>query len=459
MNIDALQQWLDRHHVEIIRTHATSLDGPGLGKYLRRQKFLESLPVGHGVADMALGMDLAGNPHLTFWHDFRRDNLGDIFIRPDLSTLISDGTDADLGHCIADFGDANGNDIDVCPRNTLKRMIKQVAQLGYTVRASFELEFFLFRESFAEARAKEYRELTPTYATRLPTIYNIRNAYHAKPFMDEVIKRLNWKEIPWEAWNDETGIGQIEINLAPCDPLRAADHVVRIKQILYEVAVDLGVSVTFMAKPGRGYSSGLHIHHSLARDGESVFFDGEAPGHRSELLNHWLGGLMQTLSGAVSYLCPTINAYHRLVDFTAVPVTPTWGEENKTTAIRLISRTPKVARIEHRVGSADLNPYLAMAVILAGGIAGVRNKLTPPDEFTAAAWGLPADFERLPNSISKAADALNDQTMLKEVMGADVVDYWVNSRRAEWLAFHTEGGDPESKAVSDWEYRRYFEVI
>lgn len=459
MNNKALQEWLDRHHVNIVRTHATTLDGPAVGKYLQRNKFLESLPVGHAVADVALGMDLAGAPHLTFWEGFRRDVLGDIFLRPDLSTLISDGTDPDLGHCITDFADGEGNDIDICPRNTLKRMLAQLEALGYDCKATFELEFFLFNHSYADARNRGYRNLAPGSANQYPAIYYLRNAYHAKPFMDEVIKRLEWKEIPWESWNDESAVGQVELNLEPVDPLLAADYVVRTKQIMYEVAVDMDLAVTFMAKPGPGYSSGMHIHHSLRRDGNPLFFDDNAAGNRSRLLNHWLGGLMQTMPASVSYLCPTVNAYRRMVDFAAAPVATTWGEENKSAAIRLVTTSPHLARVEHRIGSADLNPYLALAVILAGGITGLRHELTPPPAFTRTAWGLPEHFDRLPNTISKAADALAQDELLKEVMGASVVDYWVNTRRLEWLSFHTEGGDPESSAVSDWEYKRYFEVL
>lgn len=459
MKVDALQDWLDRHHVEVIRTYATTLDGIGVGKYLHRNKFIKALPAGHGIADMALSMDPTGTPHLTFWHDFRRSIFGDIHLRPDLSTLISDGTDADLGHCIADFADTDGNDIDICPRNTLKRMIQAVDALGYSVKGTYELEFYLFQHSFAEARERKYQSLEPTGATRHAQIYGIRNAYHASHFMKEVIKRLEWKEIPWESWNDEAATGQIELNMVPDDPLRAADYAVRTKQVLYEVAADMGMCVTFMAKPGPGYSSGMHIHHSVIADGRPAFYDEQAPDRRSEMLHHWLGGLTETMNGAVSYLCPTINSFRRMIDFAAVPVTVSWGEENKSAAIRLISGKPNLARIEHRIGAADLNPYLAMAVILAGGVAGLKHRLSPPEEFTKLAWGLPERFERLPNTISKAADALDADHLLKEQLGTDVVDYWVNSRRLEWLSFHTEGGDPQSGDVSEWEYKRYFEVI
>ncbi|HIG39148.1 MAG: glutamine synthetase family protein [bacterium] len=461
MNKQELPDWLDRHHVSIIRTHATSLDGPGLGKYLHRNKFFNSLPKGHAVSDMALTMDVNGTPHMTLWHPQREANLGDIFLKPDLNTLISDGADPNLGHCIVDFTNDQGVPMDLCPRSTLKKMVARVAALGYEIKATYELEFFVYKESYQEIRASQFRRMTPLTTSTKGGIYNLRNAYHVKPLMDEVIKRMEWQGIQWEGWNDEAGVGQIELNLVPCDPVTAADNVVRTKQILFEVAVDLGLSVTFMAKPGSGYSSGMHIHHSLldTDSGEPAFFDEQADQHRSQLMTQWVAGLVATMPGAVSYLCPTVNSFRRFTDYAAVPMTASWGEENKSTALRLISRAKNIARIEHRVGASDLNPYLALAVILAGGIAGVTHSLTPTEEFNKLAWGLPASPSDLPMSISQAAKCLKDDELLAEVLGASNTNYWAKTRQAEWLVFHTEGADATSHKVSQWEYDRYFEMI
>lgn len=459
MEPDNLPDWFDRHHVEVVRTQVTTLDGPGAGKYLARDKFLKSLPAGHAIADMALFMDLSGMPHLTFWHDERAGSLGDIFVRPDLATLISDGTDPDLGHCIGDFTDNEGNPLEVCPRSTLKRMVTRLDDLGYAMKATCELEFFLFHDSFDDVRRKNFRRLRPVGATHHQNIYMLKNAYHAAPFMKEVTARMNWKGIRWEGWSDEGGLGQIELNIEPADPVQVADNVVRIKQIIYEVAVDMGMSVTFMPRAGDQYGSGMHIHHSLTKDGEPAFFDPTADDNRTSVFRHWMGGLMAALPGAVSFLCPTINAYRRLAEFSGAPSAVNWGEENKTAALRVITSSPGASRIEYRIGSSDLNPYLALAVIIGSGIAGLTNELEPPGEFMRLGWGLPPDYPRLPNSMMRAAEALSECEPLRETLGANFVDYWIKSREHEWLSFHTEGGDPDSREVTEWEFKRYFELI
>lgn len=459
MDEATLQDWLDRHHVDVVRTHATNLDGIGIGKYIHRHKFAKALPHGHTIADVSLSMDLAGMPHLTFWHEQRLPAFGDIHLRPDLGTLISDGTDPNLGHCICDFADADGEPLRLCPRSTLKRMVNELEQAGYAMKASFELEFYLFDESFADIRRKQYKDLAAVGASKLQTIYFLRNAYHATAFMNEVTKRLDWKGIAWEGWNDEGGTGQVELNLEPNDPVAIADTVVRTKQILYEVAVDLDMAVTFMPRVGAGYGSGMHIHHSLMRDGQPAMYDASSADHRPAMLQDWIGGLIATLPAAVSFLCPTINSYRRMVDFSAVPMVATWAKDNKSTALRLIGHSAAASRVEYRIGASDLNPYLALAVIIAGGLAGIRERLSPGAEFDKLAWGLPSRYERLPDTISKAAEVLSKDRLLKEVLGEDLVEYWVKSREHEWLSFYTEGGDPEANTATPWEFERYFEVI
>jgi glutamine synthetase len=457
MDEPTIEEWMDRHHVEIVRTHATNLEGHGVGKYLNRPKFLKSLPEGHTIADIALAMDAAGNPHLSLWHEFRHGQFGDIQMKPDISTIVTDGTDPDLGHIICDFVGVNGEEIPLCPRTILRKVTQQIADRGFTVKAAFELEFFLFRDSFDTARRRGYRNLDPITASSRQNIYLLRNAHHVKPFMDEVIKRLNWQKFPWESWSDEGGTGQVELNFSPTDPLSAADTIARARQLIYEVAVDQGLSVTFMAAMKVGYGSGLHIHHSLQHlDGSAAFL---ANGDRSPLLLNWIAGITETMMGATSILCPTINAYRRLVEFTSPPLTPSWAEENKTAGLRVISRSDSLARIEHRLPSSDANPYLALAVILAGGLAGLDNQLSPPEELTVLGWGLPDDVKKLPTTILSAARALEQDQLLPAILGKDVIDYWVDTRKLEWMTFHDECDEADATSATDWEYNRYFELI
>lgn len=408
---------------------------------------------------MALGMDIGGTPHMTFWHDFRQAVLGDINIQSDLSTLITDGGDPNLGHCIGNFISTEGDPINICPRTALGNMVKLLKTEGYEAKATIEIEFLLFRDSFEEARQKKYTDLVPVGASRLPAVYSLKNAYHAKVFMDKIIARLNWQGIAWEAWNDEGAPGQVELNLTPTDPVSTADNVVRVKQLLYETAVDMGLSLTFMPKTSSAYGSGMHIHHSLTANGEAVFHNSESANNRSEILTYWLGGIMASLPASVSFLCPSINSYRRMVDFTAPPTTLSWGEENKSAALRLITRSPSLTRIENRVPSSDVNPYLALAVILAGGLAGLKDQIVPPEEMSQLGWSIPERYPRLPNTISKAADALEADTLLGQYLGEDFIEYWINSRRAEWMQFQTESGDPYGSKTTQWEFNRYFELV
>ena len=418
-DIRVLNDWMDQHHITVVRTHATTLDGVGIGKHLNRKKFIAYLPKGHGVSDMAMSMDRTGSPHMTMWHPQREPNLGDLFLRPDLETLTYDAADADLGHCIADLTDADGNPLELCPRSLLKSVVAKMAERDLYAKCTFELEFFLFEESFNDLRACKYQRKTPINALQDgPGIYNIRNSYLVKPFMKELIRRIEWQGIEWEGWNDENGEGQIELNLAPLAPVQTADTMIRVKQIAYEVSCDLGHAASFMANLGGGFSNGLHIHHSLA-DGkeESVFFDESRESGRSELMEQWLAGIVQTLPGSVSLLCPSINSYRRFKHFNAVPMSKTWGQDNKSTAVRVLGGSANSTRIEHRLAAGDANPYLALAVQFAGGLAGLENALELDSEHEGLAWGLPPSDADLPITIRNAAAATRADNLLQAQLG------------------------------------------
>jgi glutamine synthetase len=458
-DIRVLNDWMDQHHITVVRTHATTLDGVGIGKHLNRKKFIAYLPQGHGVADMAFTMDRTGSPHKTMWHHEREPNLGDIYLRPDTDTLTYDAADPDLGHCIADLTNAEGKPLELCPRSTLKRIVAKMAERDLYAKCTFELEFFLFDESFNDLRACKYQRKTPISALQDgPGIYNIRNSYLVKPFMKELIRRIEWQGIEWESWNDENGAGQIELNLSPLAPVQMADTMTRIKQMVYEVSCDLGHAATFMASLGGGFSNGLHIHHSLANDqGESVFHDEANESRRSELMDRWLAGIVQTLPGSVSLLCPSINSYRRFKNFTAVPMTKTWEQDNKSTAVRVLGSSANSTRIEHRLAAGDANPYLALAVQFAGGLAGLDTEPELETEHTGLAWGLPPSNADLPVTIRDAAATTRTDALLRSQLGEGFVDYWAQTRDLEWLQFHTEGGDPASREATLWEYQRYFE--
>jgi glutamine synthetase len=438
---------------EMVRLEATTLDGPLVGKHLSREKFERCLPDGVCMADFVLAMDLAGTPQLGWWGDWRRPALGDMYLRPDLSTGVTDPDWPDTMSFLGSFTDLDGGPLPVCPRSLLRAQTDRLAAAGYAVRCAFEVEFFVVEESIAEARRRGIRGLTPLGGGLHKMLYLTQRSPEFLPLMRSAIRRLDQMGIGWEAFNDEAAPGQFELNLAPTDPVTAADWTVRAKRALRDAAYEHERAVTFMARPFPVYGSGLHLHLSLWRDGAPVFAeDGEA-------LRYWVGGTLVTVAGATSICVPTINSFRRQVDFAAVPTTPTWGEDNKGAAVRTITRPAASLRVEHRLAAADANPYLVLAAILAGGLAGLEERIDPPDPVTNLPWGLPDRFPRLPGSITAAADALAADERLRKGLGDVFVDHWVESRRWEWLMFHSDGGDPDATEVTDWERQRYFEWV
>jgi glutamine synthetase len=272
--------------------------------------------------------------------------------------------------------------------------------------------------------------------------------------MEAVVTRLDELGITWEAWTDEAAPGQTELNLAPTDPLALCDGWARTRQVMREVANELDHTVSFMAKPTAGFGQGAHINVSLQAEGSNLFYAEDGP---SQLMEHAVGGLLATMEGATSIVMPQITSYRRLVDLTGPPTTVSWGVNNKTAAVRAITGHPKYSRLEYRLPGADVNPYLALAAVLAGVLAGIEKRIPAPAEVTDMAWCLPDGVvKRIPDTMSKAGAALDADPLLREYLGDEFVDFWVASRRWEWMEFHTKGGDPYAE-LSAWESQRYFE--
>jgi glutamine synthetase len=351
----------------------------------------------------------------------------------------------------------DGLPLPVCPRSLLHSIVARIEARGFAVRAAFEVEGMLFVDDVASARQKRFTGLTPmSHPTALG--YSIYNSHQQAAFFDALLPRLEVLGVAVEGWHDEAAPGQFEINLMPADAASAADAVVRVKQTAREVALDLGCSVTFMAKPVEAYGNGLHIHHSLRHtaDDTPAFLDPD--GTMSELMQRWLAGIVTTMPGATSVLNPTVNSFRRMVGWAAAPTTATWAEDNKSTGARSLTRSAASARIEHRVASGDANPYLVLATVLAGGLAGLDGTTELPDPLAVVGWGLPDGWPHLPNTISTAADAFAADAALRGHLGSGFVDHWVESRRWEWLMFHTTGGDPTATSVTRWELERSFEL-
>lgn len=435
-----------------VRLEATNHEGSLLGKNVSPAKFESGKESGFAFADILFAIDLNNEIVLGDAFPEWRGNLYDIAMVPDLATLVEwkPGLDAVIG----DYWLKDGTPVPICPRNLVKRLVARLADLGYDARVAVEIEATLFEESVHEARGKDYRDLTPLGGSTGAT-YHLARSSDWIAYMEAVVERLDQVGIAWEAWTDEAAPGQTELNLAINDPVTLGDNWARTRQVMREVAFEQGHTVSFMAKPTAGFGQGAHINLSLQSDGVNRFFAEDGP---SELMRHAVGGLLATMAGNTAIALPQITSYRRLVDLTGPPTTITWGVNNKTAAVRAITGHPKYSRLEHRLPGADVNPYLALAGVLAGVLAGIEKQIEPPAEVTDMAWCLPEDcgVERIPDTMSKAGAALAADPLLREYLGDEFVDFWVASRRWEWMEFHTKGGDPFAE-LSAWESRRYFE--
>lgn len=435
-----------------VRLEATNHEGSFLGKNVSPAKFEAGKEAGFAFADILFAIDLNNEIVLGDAFPEWRGNLYDIQMVPDMATLVEwkPGLDAVIG----DYWLKDGTPVPICPRNLVRRLVARLADLGYDATVAVEIEATLFEESVQEARARGYRDLTPLGGSTGST-YHLARSSDWIAYMEAVVERLDQVGITWEAWTDEAAPGQTELNLAPTDPLRLADGWARTRQVMREVAFELGHTVSFMAKPTAGFGQGAHINISLQNDGVNRFFAENGP---SELMRHAVGGLLATMAGNTAIALPQITSYRRLVDLTGPPTTISWGVNNKTAAVRAITGHPRYSRLEYRLPGADVNPYLALAGVLAGVLAGIEQHIEPPAAVTDMAWCLPDDcgVERIPDTMSKAGAALAADPLLRAYLGDEFVDFWVASRRWEWMEFHTKGGDPFAE-LSAWESQRYFE--
>jgi glutamine synthetase len=424
-------------------------DGILRGKYIDRPKFLAALDKGLGFCDVVLGWDSNDqqydNVTFTGWHT----------AFPDAPVRLLPETCRALpleGDMLLFLGEFAGHAESVCPRGTLRRVLKRAAAAGYTVSAAAEYEFFLFSETPASVRDKHYRgltNLTPGYFG-----YSLlRSSVHAELYQ-ELLELAADMRMPIEGLHTETGPGVIEAALHYAEALEAADRAALFKTFAKVLAQRRGLMATFMAKwsqqlPGQ---SG-HLHVSLARaDGSSVFHDAAATHTMSQEMRWFVGGQQALMPELLAMVAATVNSYTRLVPGFWAPTSATWGVENRTCALRVIQGGPKSQRVEYRIAAADINPYLALAVAIGSGLWGIEHRIEPDEPIVGNAYDrkLPAK-RQLPRTLTEAAERLRHSKAAQELFGAEFVNHFAASREWEEREFR--------RAVTDWELARYFEII
>jgi glutamine synthetase len=427
------------------------VDGVLRGKYVSLDKLRSILSSGFGFCDVIFGWDIADvlydNASVTGWHS----GFPDAHAELDLATMRAIPWEKDTVAILADFrGEAGAH--PACPRSLLKRVNDRAKQMGFSAKFSCEFEFFMFRESPHSLHEKGFTDLTPLSPGMFGYSWVRESQNHE--LMAAILDGMRAFDVEVEGLHTETGPGVYEVALRYDDVIRAADKAALFKVGMKQIAFEHGLAVTFMAKhnaslPG---SSG-HLHQSLWRGGESAFNDPSAEGGISQTMRHYIGGQIALMPELTALISPTINSYKRYVPGVWAPLTPTWGFENRTTAVRVIGMGTPSARVEHRQSAADINPYIAMATCLAAGLWGVENRVEPPAPIRGDAGdGSSAPPERrLPVTLADATKRLAASKIAREILGEAFVDHYVRTR--DWEVRQYE------RAVTDWELRRYFEAV
>ncbi|MGE3311115.1 MAG: glutamine synthetase family protein [Limisphaerales bacterium] len=429
-----------------------------VGKRYRADFFLQEC-VGSGThgCNYLLTVNLDMDPLDGFQVANWESGFGDFEIRPDLATLRILPWQAGAALVLCDYKRHDGTLVAEAPRSVLRSQLARLAARGWTSFAATELEFYLFNQTFESACAGGYADLKPSSDYRID--YHLLQPGRDEPLMRAIRNGLTEAGVPIENSKGEWSRGQHEVNFRYAEPLEMADRHVVFKQGVKEIAAQFGKSVTFMAKvaPSEAGNS-CHVHMSLWKAGRNLFWDapagrrgakGSSPGGPSRLFRQFLGGLMTHSPELCLFFAPTVNSYKRYQPGSWAPTRMAWATDNRTTGFRIVGHDTSF-RVENRMPGADANPYLALAAMLAAGLAGVEEGLDCGDEYRGNAY-VDEALKRLPSSLAEATDLFEGSRLARSAFGDAVVDFYVRHARLEHQAF--------SNAVTDWEKRRYFEQI
>jgi glutamine synthetase len=341
----------------------------------------------------------------------------------------------------------------ICPRGVLRRVVQRASDMGFSALSSFEYEFFLFDETPYSVREKGFRNLRPITPGNFG--YSMLRSSVWSEFYHELLQTCEDMRMGLEGLHTETGPGVLEAAISVQGAVEAADRAALFKTFSKVMAQRHGMMATFMAKWSPDYpgQSG-HIHMSLQDlSGEPVFYDEGAAGKMSDLMRHFVAGQQLLMPDLLAMIAPTVNAYTRLIPGFWAPTSASWGIENRTCALRVVSSHPHAHRVEYRIAAADANPYLALAAALGSGLWGIEHKLEPSAGVSGSAYegSNRSTGGRLPATLWDAAQSLKASREARILFGDAFVDHFAATREWEEREFR--------KHITDWELERYFEII
>jgi glutamine synthetase len=409
--------------------------------------------VDHGThaCDYLLTVDMEMEPVAGYKSANWDLGYGDFHMVPDLDTLrVADWLQASAIVLCDVVDNTTHEPVAVAPRSILRRQIERLGDLGFTAKAASELEYYIYEESYREAADKGFSDLTSIgwYSED----YHLMQGAREEFYNGAVRRHLAGSGIPVENSKGEFGRGQHEMNIRYADVLEMADRHTIMKLLMKDVADELGISTTFMAKPEADQAgSSCHIHLSLWADGSNAF-PGDVtlgPVQGSKAFVGFLGGWMDKIDHIMPLLAPTVNSYKRYLEASWAPTSIAWSYDNRTAGFRVVGDGTSL-RIECRIPGADVNPYLAYAASLAAGIDGIENNTEPPEMFSGDVYAA-NDLPGLPPTLTAAIPAFADSEFICSALGVEVQDHYTHFYTVEAAAYDA--------AVTDWERIRYFDRI
>jgi glutamine synthetase len=452
MQTKEIIQYVKNHPSGKVKIAVADVDGILRGKYISSEKFLSIAEKGTSFCDVIMGWDAADvlydKAEFTGWHTGYPDNPASI----DLNTFRKIPWENDIPFFLAELNDHKKNPSEICPRQLLKKISAQAEQMGFTPYMSQEFEWFSFAETPQSANEKQFKNLQPLSPGSFG--YSILRTSLNNPFFTDLFEQLTKFDIPIEGLHTETGHGSYEAAIAHSTALEAGDRAVLFKTSVKEIAYKHKIMATFMAKINENLPGcGGHVHQSLWDKAakKNLFYDEKDKQKLSDTAKSYLAGQLHCLPYILPMFAPTINSYKRLVEGTWAPTTLTWGMDNRTVVLRVLNGSASSCRIETRVIGADVNPYLAIAASLAAGLYGIKKKMKLKQPATTGNGYLEKTHGSLPYTLIDATNQMKASAIGKELFGETFTNHFIQSREWEWRQ--------HLKAVTDWEYKRYFEII
>ena len=447
LSLAALEQLVDSDAVDTVIVAFADMQGRLVGKRVAARLFVDEVVArGAECCNYLLAVDVEMNTVSGYAMSGWQTGYGDMVMTPDVATLRLIPWLPGTALVTADVGWDDGSPVTASPRAVLRRQLDRLGERGLAADVATELEFIVFEEPYRQAWACGYRGLTP--ASDYNIDYAISASSRMEPLLRDIRQGMGGAGLRFEAVKGECNRGQQEIGFRYDEALVTCDNHVVYKNGAKEIADQHGKSLTFMAKYDEREGNSCHIHLSLRdREGSAVFADGARPHNMSSTFCAFLAGLLATLREFTLFYAPNINSYKRFADGSFAPTALAWGLDNRTCALRVVGHGPNT-RVECRVPGGDVNPYLAVAALVAGGMYGIEQGLVLGEPYAGNAYEA-AGVARLPATLAEAASLFEASVLAREAFGDDVVAHYLNNARVELAAYNA--------AVTDWERMRGFE--